>query len=208
MRVGIVSAMREEVEGLVAEMGPAQQVYHAGMRTYHEGLLWGRPVALVFSRWGKVATATTATHLITHFDIGQLIFTGVAGAADPGLRVGDMVIGSRLWQHDMDARPLFARHEVPLLGVAALETDPRLRKAVVAATGQFLTQDLHSSLAPELLAEFHIAPPGSSRARSPAATALSPGGQAAAAFPKFIQHVASVYSHGVLRNFLCNHADR
>src|SRR5262245_41908413 len=125
--------MREEIEGLVAEMAPAKEVYHAGMRSYHEGRLWDREAVLAFSRWGKVAAAATATHLITHFDVGQLVFTGVAGAADPSLRVGDVVVGSRLRQYDVDGRPFFARHEVPLLGVAAFETDPRLRQAALAA---------------------------------------------------------------------------
>ena len=30
---------------------------------------------------------------------------------------------------------------------------------------------------------------------------------AAGAFPQFIQHVASVYSHGILRNYLCSQAE-
>jgi adenosylhomocysteine nucleosidase len=60
----------------------------------------------VFLRWGQVAAATTATHLITHFGIGQRIFTGVAGAADPQFRVGDVVVGNRLRHHDMDGKPL------------------------------------------------------------------------------------------------------
>jgi hypothetical protein len=36
-----------------------------GWRTYHAGPLWGTAVVAVFSRWGKVAAATTATHLIS-----------------------------------------------------------------------------------------------------------------------------------------------
>jgi adenosylhomocysteine nucleosidase len=245
--------MREEIDGLVAEMAPAAEVYNAGMRTYHQGRLWGRPTALVFSGWGKVAAATTATYLITRFDIGQLIFTGVAGAADPGLRVGDVVVGSRLCQHDMDCRPLFARHEIPLLGLTAFETDPRLRRSLLAAAHQFLTQGLPTRLAPELRAEFHIARPrvvegeiasgdrfiagrtqlDQLRKDLPSLSCVEMEGaavaqvcheygvpfaivrtisdsadeHAAAAFPTFIRHVASVYSHGILRNLLCNQAE-
>ncbi len=68
-------------------------------------------VVLVFSRWGKVAAATTASSLIAEFKIDQLIFTGVAGASAPTLNIGDIVISSQLYQHDMDARPLMPRHE-------------------------------------------------------------------------------------------------
>lgn len=253
MRIGIVSAMSEEIDALVAEMDATTAVYHAGRRTYHTGLLWGRPATLVFSRWGKVAAATTATHLITQFGIGQLIFTGVAGAADPQLRVGDVVVGNRLRQHDMDGRPLFARHEIPLLGVTAFETDSRLRQALLVAARRFLTRDLPAELQPELRAEFRIAGPKAVqgeiasgdrfiagraqlerlRAELPGLSCVEMEGaavaqvcceygvpfaivrtisdsadeHAATAFPEFVRHVAGIYSHGILRNFLCDQAD-
>jgi adenosylhomocysteine nucleosidase len=79
---------------------------------------------VVFSRWGKVAAATTVTSLITKFSITGLIFIGVAGAINTELKIGDVVIADRLIQHDMDARPLMPRHEIPLLGVTYFEGDP------------------------------------------------------------------------------------
>src|SRR5262249_4269300 len=100
-----MGAMPEEIEGLLGELEDVQ-VTEAGMRTYHKGNLWGTSVVLVFSRWGKVAAATTATYLIEHFGVSQLIFTGVAGGVDESLRVGDVVVASTLYQHDMDASPL------------------------------------------------------------------------------------------------------
>jgi len=45
-----------------------------------------------------------------------LLFTGVAGGVHPDLNVGDIVIGNKFYQHDMDARPLFPKFEVPLTG--------------------------------------------------------------------------------------------
>ncbi|MFX9061697.1 5'-methylthioadenosine/adenosylhomocysteine nucleosidase, partial [Acinetobacter baumannii] len=80
-------------------------VEHGG-RKYHVGKINDTDVVLVFSRWGKVASATTATSLITEFKIDHLIFTGVAGASTPDLNIGDIVISEQLYQHDMDARPL------------------------------------------------------------------------------------------------------
>ena len=247
MRIGIVGAMREEIDGLIAEMTPAA-ASPAGMRTYHTGRLWGQEVVLAFSRWGKVAAATTATHLITRFDISRLVFTGVAGAVDPSLRVGDVVVVSPLRQHDMDSRPLFARHEIPLLGLAAFETDARLRRAVLAAARRFLADDLPARLAPNLLAGFHINAPRAVegeiasgdrffagraeleqlRSDLPSLSCVEMEGaavaqvcheygvpfaivrtisdaadeQAAAAFPRFVRDVASIYSHGILRNVL------
>jgi len=158
MTIGIMSAMREEIEGLLEELEDAQ-VIRAGKRTYHQGTLWGTPVVLVFSRWGKVAAATTATYLIEHFGVTRIIFTGVAGAADEALQVGDVVVAGDLYQHDMNASPLFPRHEVPLLGVSGFATDPGLRRDALAATESFLCEELTTRVASELLREFGITRP-------------------------------------------------
>src|SRR5688572_5863773 len=98
MTLGIMSAMTEEIDALIQELdGPKKQTT-LGRRDYYEGTLWGVPCVIVFSRWGKVAAATTATCLITRFNIQELIFTGVAGGVDPGLRVGDVVLATSLYQ--------------------------------------------------------------------------------------------------------------
>jgi adenosylhomocysteine nucleosidase len=49
---------------------------------------------------GKVNTATVATVLAMRFDIGMLVFKGVAGGLDPALQIGDVVIADRAVQHD------------------------------------------------------------------------------------------------------------
>jgi adenosylhomocysteine nucleosidase len=71
---------------------------------------------VVRSRVGKVSAAVTTLLLLEHFGCTHILFTGVAGALALELRVGDIVIADRLVQHDMDARPLFPRFEIPLLG--------------------------------------------------------------------------------------------
>jgi adenosylhomocysteine nucleosidase len=157
--IGIMSAMPEEITSLVEEMGSPTWTVQAGMRTYHRGVLWGTPAILVFSRWGKVAAATTATYLIEHFGVDRILFTGVAGAADRSLHVGDVVVADRLYQHDLDARPLYARHEVPLLGVDSFETDPKLRREVLAASVKFLAEDLHGVVSLDTRREFDISQP-------------------------------------------------
>jgi adenosylhomocysteine nucleosidase len=174
MTTGIISAMREEVVGLVAELACTSQMAQAGMRTYLHGTLWGVPVVLAFSRWGKVAAATTATSLIERFGVQRVVFTGVAGAVDPALAVGDVVVADRLRQHDLDASPLFPRHEVPLLGLSSFPTDPALRQAVLAAAERFLARDLAGAVPPEELAELGIARPCAVVATWPAATTSSP----------------------------------
>ena len=43
------------------------------------------------------------------------------------------------YQHDLDARPIYTRHEIPLLDMTTLETDPQHRRAAMTAvTGLYL----------------------------------------------------------------------
>jgi adenosylhomocysteine nucleosidase len=154
-----MAAMQEEIDTLLKELPADSEVVDDGRRTYHAGPLWGTPVVMVFSRWGKVAAATTATHLISDFDVAEILFTGVAGAAQPGLQAGDVVVGARLWQHDMDARPLFPRHEIPLLGQSSFATDEQRRHQLLGAAAAFLRDDLPTAASAATRAAFHIRSP-------------------------------------------------
>jgi adenosylhomocysteine nucleosidase len=159
MVLGVMGAMVEEIDALIRELAPPVSRTSVGGRDYHLGSLWGVPAVLVFSRWGKVAAAMTATSLITKFGIGELLFTGVAGAADPGLSIGDVVVASGLYQHDMDARPLFARHEIPLLGVSRFETGEPLRTSCLRAAETFLSEDFGRAIPPDVRDEFRLSAP-------------------------------------------------
>ena len=76
-RIGILGAMPEEISGIVSLLKDKTEVVK-GMRTYYLGTINNVEVVVVFSRWGKVASATTVAHLIVEFGITQLFFTGVA----------------------------------------------------------------------------------------------------------------------------------
>lgn len=155
--IGIISAMREEIEALQSALHVEKKMVK-GMRTYYQGRLFDKKVILVFSRWGKVASATTATQLINDFNVKEIIFTGVAGGVQPDVFVGDIVIGKDLYQHDMDASPLVKAYEVPLLGKSAFTTDPDKRNQLSRASSQFL-QNKHEFLSKEQLINFQIQEP-------------------------------------------------
>lgn len=159
MPIGIMAAMQEEIDTLLKELSAGSEVVNEGRRTYHSGHLWGAPVVIVFSRWGKVAAATTATDLISDFGVSEILFTGVAGAAQPGLRVGDIVVGARLWQHDMDARPLFPQYEIPLLGRSSFASDEKRGHQLLQAAAAFLRDDLPTVVTEETRAAFHVESP-------------------------------------------------
>jgi adenosylhomocysteine nucleosidase len=118
MKIGIVEAMPQEIALLQRDL-QQPRIQTRGMRQYLQDTAYGKDVVLVFSRCAKVAAASTVTTLIEVFGVDLVVFTGVAGAMDPDLEVGDVVIGTLLVQHDLDARPLFRRFEVPLLDQVA-----------------------------------------------------------------------------------------
>ena len=129
--------MREEIAALIEKIETTEKVVE-GMRTYYRGRLWGKDVVLVFSRWGKVASATTATHLINDFEVSEILFTGVAGAIEPSIEIGDVVIGEELYQHDMDASPLLERFEVPLLRKKSFFCHKEKNELLSASVSKFL----------------------------------------------------------------------
>jgi adenosylhomocysteine nucleosidase len=137
--IGIVSAMHEELAAVLAALPDEQRVQVAG-RDFWQGHWHGRPVVAVLSRIGKVAAATTATALIERFGVGQVVFTGVAGGLGPGVNVGDVVLARTFVQHDMDASPLFPKHEVPLYGRSLFQTDADLSAALLLAAQTVLAQ--------------------------------------------------------------------
>ena len=158
MTIAIMSAMHEENASIVQEMDVHTE-QSIGSRTYYSGELMGESVVVVFSHWGKVAAAITATSLINHFDIDEIIFTGVAGAIDSRLGVGDMVIGTDLYQHDMDVSPLIPRHEIPLLGRAAISTDESIRTRLGKAADEFIKKDFSHMVAQEAVQTFNLQSP-------------------------------------------------
>lgn len=140
--IGIMSAMPEEIQALLNEL-TGEKKYTKGRRTYYCGTLFNKEVVLVFSRIGKVASATTATQLINDFNLSELIFTGAAGALDPKLNIGDIVIGEDLVQYDMNAMPLFNRFEIPLLNKTIFKTDSHKRGLLAKSCLQFLKEYHH-----------------------------------------------------------------
>ncbi len=152
--IAIVGAMHEELAALLAAMPDAQPETVAG-RPFWRGHLEGRPVVAVLSRIGKVAAATTAAVLLDRYGARAVLFTGVAGGLGAGVSVGDVVVARELLQHDMDASPLFPRHEVPLTGLTRFAADAPLSEALAGAAAEVLA-DLPAHLPPEARAEFAL----------------------------------------------------
>jgi len=129
----------------------------AGQRTFYEGTWAGQDVVLVLSRIGKVSAAITTMLLLERFGVTHVIFSGVAGAVDPRLRVGDVVIADGLIQHDMDASPLFPRFEIPLLGKT--QFGAALHEPAEVAAVRYLHEQFSGDVSEAMRAAFGITRP-------------------------------------------------
>ena len=158
MTIGIMTAMPEEAHLLAHELKRETERVHGG-RTYYTGELAGHRIVLVFSRMGKVAAAATAQHLIDSHKVRSIIFTGVAGALRPDLRIGDIVVADRLWQHDMDASPLYPLLEIPLLHVSSFAAQSGIRDRLKACAEQFLRDGFEAEVGASAAAELGIRDP-------------------------------------------------
>lgn len=155
--IGIMSAMHEELAAVLSHLPDEQRVTVAG-RDFWVGHWQSHAVVAVLSRIGKVAAATTATVLLERFHVDTLVFTGVAGGLGAGVRVGDVVVATGLLQHDMDASPLFPRHEVPLYGRARFDANAVLVAQLASATQQVL-KDAEKHLGRTTLDQFQLSDP-------------------------------------------------
>jgi adenosylhomocysteine nucleosidase len=117
-----------------AGLKPNEQLQTIGGRSFWRGHLHGHEVVAVLSGIGKVAAATTATALIERFGVQRIVFTGVAGGLGEGVKVGDVVVAQRFLQHDMDASPIFPRHEVPGYGRSTFLADAELTTQLLRAS--------------------------------------------------------------------------
>lgn len=133
--VGIISAMQEEIQALLNKLENVS-ITTKGMRKYYTGTLFNKKVVLVFSRWGKVASAISTTQLINDFDVEEIIFTGVAGSIQENLTIGDVVIGRNLFQHDLNATPFYEKLEIPILKKKYIKT--KKSENLLKATSLFL----------------------------------------------------------------------
>ncbi|MBM4191864.1 MAG: 5'-methylthioadenosine/adenosylhomocysteine nucleosidase [Gammaproteobacteria bacterium] len=134
----ILTAMPQELEAILDSIDHPAANSSAGRKVV-QGKISGHPVALSFSRWGKVAAASTAAHLITVLKPRQIVFSGIAGALIDDLAIGDVVFADDLYQHDLDASPFYPPAHIPLLERSALPADraltASLRRAMLDGLG-------------------------------------------------------------------------
>lgn len=153
-----MGAMAQEIDN-VKEMVKNPKSVMIGNREFITGTLNGIDCVVVFSKWGKVAAGITATILAQEFKVTDLIFSGTAGALADGLKVGDVVVSRRLVQHDLDARPIINRFEVPLLNKVYIDADEKLSNAAGRAVANLFERGVEQMTGKKAVEDFRLDSP-------------------------------------------------
>ena len=100
-KIAIMGAMPEEISPILEKLGEYTTTEYADNK-YYEASYKGVELVIAYSKIGKVFSTLTATTMIQHFGAQRLLFSGVAGAISDTLKVGDLVVATKLSQHDLD----------------------------------------------------------------------------------------------------------
>lgn len=101
MKIAIMGAMPEEIAPILEKLGTYKTTQYA-KNNYYEASYKGVDLIIAYSKIGKVFSTLTASTMIEHFGAQKLLFSGVAGAISPSLKVGDLIVATKLSQHDLD----------------------------------------------------------------------------------------------------------
>jgi adenosylhomocysteine nucleosidase len=124
--IGIIGAMDEEVEQIVAAMEVQKEETKAQM-TFKAGKLGGKDVVIVRSGIGKVNAAVCTQILADDFNVDYVINTGIAGSLKAEIDIADVVISDDVLHHDMDATGFgYEPGQIPRMDTFSFHADTRL----------------------------------------------------------------------------------
>ncbi len=147
-----MGAMPEEITPILERIGEYKITKYAS-NIYYETSYKGCELVIAYSKIGKVFSTLTATSLIEHFGCTKLLFSGVAGGINPSLKIGDLIVATKLVQHDLDitafGHPMgfvpggsvFIESDKEFIGMAknvAKELGKTLQEGVIATGDQFV----------------------------------------------------------------------
>lgn len=100
-KIGIIVAMEEELESILDIMDNIEEKEIYGL-TFKTGQIEKNKIVVAKCGVGKVNASRVTQILIDTFNVKSVINVGAAGALNPFLNIGDIVIGEKLIQHDFD----------------------------------------------------------------------------------------------------------
>ncbi|EAH6868617.1 5'-methylthioadenosine/adenosylhomocysteine nucleosidase [Campylobacter lari] len=155
MKIAILGAMPEEVTPLLETLKEYQTIEYAN-NTYYLAKYKNHELIIAYSKIGKVNSTLSATIMIEKFKAEFLLFTGVAGAFNPSLEIGDLIYATKLAQYDLDitafghplgyvpGNEIFIKTDDKLNNLAievAKELGVKLQSGVIATGDEFICDE-------------------------------------------------------------------
>ena len=152
LKIAIMGAMPEEIAPILEHMGEYATTAYAGNKFY-ECSYGGHDLVIAYSKIGKVFSTLTAATLIERFGAEMVLFSGVAGAVSDELNIGDMIVSTKLIQHDLDITAFghpygyvpegkqYVEADKELIAIAhevAKEIGVSLQEGIIATGDQFI----------------------------------------------------------------------
>lgn len=155
LKLAIMGAMEEEIEPLLANFSDIKVTEFANNK-YYEVNYNGIDIVIAYSKIGKVFASLTATTMIEKFGCSKLLFSGVAGAVNPSLKIGDLIVATKLCQHDLDITAfghpfgyvpggaVYIEADKELIQIAsevAIDKKIKLQEGIIATGDQFVANE-------------------------------------------------------------------
>ncbi|KAB2386748.1 5'-methylthioadenosine/S-adenosylhomocysteine nucleosidase [Bacillus toyonensis] len=123
MKFGIIGPSEDEIMPFIEDMSN-KKITNLAMLTFHSETYENVEVVALYCGVCKVNAAIAAQILIDKFNVTHIIVTGVAGAIDKVLKIGDTVISTEIAYHDVDEGILTEYH--PWMESVYFKTDSKL----------------------------------------------------------------------------------
>lgn len=151
MKIAILGAMPEEIAPLLEKI-TYKKIDYIG-NTFYIAPYKNHELIIAYSKIGKVNSAITSAVMFEKFGAEILLFTGVAGALESELKIGNLLYATKVVQHDLDisafghpfgfvpGNQIFVDTDEDLnqkAEEAAKELDVKLIGGIVASGDQFI----------------------------------------------------------------------
>ncbi|QKF82687.1 5'-methylthioadenosine/adenosylhomocysteine nucleosidase [Halarcobacter ebronensis] len=145
-KLAIMGAMVEEIEPLLEYFENVKLTEYANNK-YYEVNYKGLDIVIAYSKIGKVFASLTASTMIEKFGCDTLLFSGVAGAINPKLKIGDMIVANKLCQHDLDITAFGHPHGYVPEGSVFVESSKELREVAKAVAKEMGIEVIEGTIA-------------------------------------------------------------
>ena len=155
MKIAILGAMAEEIKPLLKFFNSYKIIEYASNKYYTTNYK-GIEIVVAYSKIGKVFSTLSASTMIEKFNCDILLFSGVAGGINPNLKIGDLIVATKLAQHDLDITAfghpygyvpegkVYIDTDIKLIEIAkkvAIQNNIKLLDGIIATGDQFIADD-------------------------------------------------------------------